>query len=245
MNGASDFSRRASAPEKIDDRAGLRRAEVAQILAELELVNRWLGGINAVLEPVKVISSNLAAAGQPVRLIDFGAGSGDVCKAFLGWASRQNIDAEALAVDFNQTVCSVARGHIRPDLHIICGDVLRPPFDKGSADIIVCSAFLHHFSNEEIVAILSSFKCMARFAVVSDLQRSRLAWYGIRLLTALFSKSRPVRHDGPLSVRKGFRKSELRRLFQRADYPDGKIEWCWAFRYRAVFELAGRPLVRV
>ena len=62
------------------------------------------------------------------------------------------------------------------------------------------------------------------------------------LLTPHRNDQRPLRlvdlgtsamfaHDGPLSVRRGWRRSELRALAGRAGLPVAHIRWRWAFRW--------------
>jgi hypothetical protein len=57
----------------------------------------------------------------------------------------------------------------------------------------------------------------------------------VSMLTALFSRSRLVRHDAPLSVRRGFTRSELEGLAASAskDCPDTGVQISgeWAFRW--------------
>ena len=72
--------------------------------------------------------------------------------------------------------------------------------------------------------------------VISDLHRHWLAYWSIRLLTALFSRSAAVGHDGPLSVRKGFRKSDLEDILAAANIRQAWIRWRWAFRWVVVIE---------
>jgi len=61
---------------------------------------------------------------------------------------------------------------------------------------------------------------MARVArigvIVDDLLRSRLGYLGARLMRTLLTANRLTRHDGPLSVRRAYRPSELAELLRRA-----------------------------
>jgi hypothetical protein len=55
--------------------------------------------------------------------------------------------------------------------------------------------------------------------IVNDLHRHAVAYFSIRVLTSLFSKSRMVRNDGPLSVRRAFRPGELMEIARQAKVP--------------------------
>ncbi|MDQ2657524.1 MAG: SAM-dependent methyltransferase, partial [Bacteroidota bacterium] len=66
------------------------------------------------------------------------------------------------------------------------------------------------------------------------IHRHWLAYYSIKWLTRMFSKSAMVRHDAPLSVHRAFRKSELEEILRRAGLVDYKIKWRWAFRWQVI-----------
>jgi hypothetical protein len=58
-----------------------------------------------------------------------------------------------------------------------------------------------------------------RRVLVNDLHRHRVAYFSIRALSFLFSRSRMVRHDGPVSVLRAFRPSELLDIARQAGVP--------------------------
>lgn len=207
------------------------------MLDELERVNRLLGGISSVGKPMRRMIEEISRKREgPVRVLDVGCGSADIPRSLLKWASRKKIDLQVIAVDFNGRICRVAvERKDRPELSIAQADVRRLPFAPKSFDLVTCSAFLHHFSESEIVALLKSFQELAMVGVLwSDLRRSASALLGILLLTRLFSRSEAIRHDGPLSVRKGFRNSEVRSLLREAGILEFTLRCKWAFRFVAL-----------
>jgi cyclopropane fatty-acyl-phospholipid synthase-like methyltransferase len=97
-------------------------------------------------------------------------------------------------------------------------------------DIIITSLFCHHLSNEEITELLQWCRQYANVAtLVNDLHRHALAYYSIKVLTKLFSKSYLVKNDAPLSVLRGFSRSDLQRITLNDTLT--KIYWSWAFRW--------------
>lgn len=233
-----DFSRRSEEPEVIDFPERVDSGETAVVLCELAQVNRWLGGAAAALGPVKRLIEGIhAPAGDPVRVIDFGAGGADIAMDLAEWARRRQYQVRITALDFNLEACRFARRQAAdwPEINVVCGDALAPCFKPGQFDFVLCSAFLHHFSDPQIVGLLTSLgKLASRAIIVNDLHRSRLAHFGIRLLTRLLSRSEAVKNDGPLSVLKGFRREELERLVKAAGFQSAEIKWRWAFRYSVV-----------
>ena len=66
---------------------------------------------------------------------------------------------------------------------------------------------------------------------INDLHRHPLAYYLIKWLTKLFSKSYLVKYDAPLSVARAFKKKEWEILLKDAGITNYTIQWQWAFRY--------------
>jgi hypothetical protein len=66
---------------------------------------------------------------------------------------------------------------------------------------------------------------------INDLHRHWMAYYSIKLLTRLFSKSYLVKNDAPLSVHRGFKKKEWNAIFTEAGIRNFSCKWRWAFRW--------------
>ncbi|MBA4057205.1 MAG: SAM-dependent methyltransferase, partial [Marivirga sp.] len=70
--------------------------------------------------------------------------------------------------------------------------------------------------------------------IINDIHRHSLAYYSIRLLTKVFSKSSMVKFDAPLSVRRAFTKKELLEILNEAGIKKYTIQWKWAFRWQVL-----------
>ena len=106
---------------------------------------------------------------------------------------------------------------------------------ESKPDIIFCSLFCHHFKEDELVEMfrwMSGNSFLGFF--VNDLHRHVFAYYSIRMLTSLFSKSYLVKNDAPLSVLRGFKKKELSALLDKAGISNYTIRWKWAFRWLVI-----------
>ena len=71
---------------------------------------------------------------------------------------------------------------------------------------------------------------------INDLQRHPLAYYSIKWITKLFSRSYLVKNDAPLSVARAFEKKEWEQIFLKAGIKNYSIRWKWAFRYLIVYK---------
>lgn len=225
---------RATGHEIMDD-LNCHGDVVAQTLRELDFINRWLGGNAITLQGIfKVIEQSKQ---KKLRIADMGCGSGELLQLIYQRALRQRYQVELVGIDANPHIVRYASERVAPASPITfqSKNVLSPSFQQETFDIITATLFTHHFTDDELVALLKNWAQQARLAVViNDLHRHFLAYHSIRLLTWLFSKSAMVKYDAPLSVRKGFTRKELEMILKRAGIRKYRLSWRWAFRWQLI-----------
>ncbi|ULQ52602.1 methyltransferase domain-containing protein [Flavihumibacter fluvii] len=195
-------------------------------MAELNIINSWLGGHLITKQGFWF----LASGNKTVSVCEIGCGGGDNLAVIYYWARKRGIDVFCIGIDINEDCITYARRQF-PKASYIVGDYRSVSF-AVQPDIIFSSLFCHHFKDEELVGQLCWMKANSRLGFfINDLHRNRLAYYSIKFLTNLFSSSRLVRNDAPLSVRRGFTRREWNQLLQEAGMQEGKIQWKWAFRW--------------
>jgi len=97
--------------------------------------------------------------------------------------------------------------------------------------------FLHHFKNAEIVTILKKVKQSSNIGVVvNDLQRSELAFNLFKAFGWVFLKTKIAKHDGLVSVARGFKREELEHFSEKINNQQSLILWKWAFRYQWILK---------
>ena len=135
-------------------------------------------------------------------------------------------------IDINRECISYAeRLPANRDIQFICADYKEVHF-PAAPHVIFSSLFCHHFTEEELVFMIRWMKQNSRLGFfINDLHRHPLAYYSIQLLTRFFSKSYLVKNDAPLSVKRGFTRTEWKALFAAAGIPDFECRWKWAFRW--------------
>ncbi len=171
-------------------------------LRELVTINRLLGGHRILLDRL----GELMQPDERFTFLDIGAASGDMAAVagprFPGMIPI-NLDRRAL--------------HLEQAAAAVCGDAFRLPFADRSVDVTHCSLFLHHFTNDQVVALLKEMHRVARRAViVQDLERNPLPYYFLPATRWLFRWSELVLHDGPISVEAAFKAPELQTLARLA-----------------------------
>ena len=207
-----------------------------QNLDELETINTWLGGYAPVLDALARLRPRLPP-GRPVSLADLGSGGGDTLRHVARWARKKAMPMDLIGIDANPFVLEYAAAKSRdyPEITYQPFDIFSPEFQAQPYDVVTCSLFCHHFTDEELVTLLRQWQQQARVAVViNDLHRHWLAYHSIKWLTRLLGGSYLVRHDAPLSVARAFRRADLVQLLARAGLQNYELRWRWAFRWQLI-----------
>ncbi|WP_017257012.1 methyltransferase domain-containing protein [Pedobacter arcticus] len=226
-----DFSHR-STEEEIMDNFALPSAEIDPVLAELETINKLLGGFSVFYDAFKKLNIRNGDV-----ICDWGCGGGDSLKVLDKYFREQNIKLNFVGVDATESAVqyAVRASKNYPGLSFRLADVLKEPFKENEFDVVISSLFTHHFDDEAWVALVKKMLHASKKAVIiNDLHRHPLAYHSIGWLTQLFSKSPMVKHDSKLSVLRSFKRQELKTLLQKVGAKDYSIKWMWAFRWQVV-----------
>jgi ubiquinone/menaquinone biosynthesis C-methylase UbiE len=222
------FLKRNYSPEIMDD-FSIQDERIDTALNELKLVNKYLGGKRTSNAAIKKILAQKTTK-NILKILDLGSGGADDLH------SKKFVHIDLTSLDRNKRACFYLKQRI--DSKVICADAFNLPIKKKYFDVVHASLFLHHFNEEEIIKILTdSVSICNKAIVINDLRRSVLAYAGIKILTSLFSKSKMVKNDGPLSVEKGFVRSELENIIHEAGFKNYSIKRKWAFRWLVIIYL--------
>jgi ubiquinone/menaquinone biosynthesis C-methylase UbiE len=235
----------------MDDFDQAEGAALAGALDDLHWANRWLGGYASVRAALRPLVKKHRGRSEPLRIIDLGAGGGDLAARLVRWSDRQGAPLRVTALDANLHAVHRARrtldrrlpDYLRARVQVEEGDALALAVPDAHFDAATALLVMHHFDAPRAADLLREMHRVSRRGlVVSDLHRHPAAYLGVKAL----AKARPgtsamFAHDAPLSVRRGYRRSELRALAERAGLPHAQIRWRWAFRW-VVSTVAGRTL---
>jgi len=220
-----DFSIRTDQPELLD-LPDIPAEAIYRNMQELSFINRWLGGHDITIQGFHQIAGN----GRQLTICEIGSGGGDNLRA-IEKKSRNQIK-KLIGIDINRDCISFAEMQDwQSEVQWIRDDFRNTHF-KDPPDILFCSLFCHHFTDEELVFQLNWMERNAAGGwFINDLHRHLIAYYVIRWLTRWFSRSYLVKNDAPLSVLRGFSRREWQTLLRQANIEDSKIQWKWAFRW--------------
>lgn len=210
-------------------------AAIQQNMEELNTVNHLLGGHTITLKGFKEL---IKGANEPITVCEIGCGGGDNLRVLYNYALKEKIAIRLIGIDIKSS-CIKFASEKNNDMQAlwICSDYRTADMRSLSPDIIFSSLFCHHFAQQDLVFMMGwmNSNCKRGF-FVNDLHRHPLAYYSIKWLTGLFSKSYLVKNDAPLSVARGFKKQEWLNILKDAGIPSCKVQWKWAFRYLVIFK---------
>jgi 2-polyprenyl-3-methyl-5-hydroxy-6-metoxy-1,4-benzoquinol methylase len=217
---------------EIMDQPGLETARHQMALRGLARIN-WISFSDRILwrSIERVARQNPEAK---LRVLDVGAGGGDVPVRLCQRARRAGLAIEFAGADISSTAIDCARARARHEgtaVEFFQLDALQQPIPTGY-DILTSSLFLHHLETPQAIDLLQRMgQAAGTMVLINDLVRSRLgyllAWIGTRVL----SRSPIVHVDGPLSVRAAFSILEARQLAEQAGLHDATVGWRWPFRF--------------
>ncbi len=230
-----NFTHRSTELELLDGE-NIPTQALYQNLKELAFINTYLGGFQITIQG---IASFITDKNKLYHLVDIGCGGGDNMLAIARWAKKNKYQVKLTGVDLKEDAIAYAKENCKafPNIEFLITDYKKAQFNT-QVDLIVSSLFCHHLTHSQVLECLGWMQKTAKMGfIINDLQRNKIAYYSIKFLTALFSKSYLVKNDAAVSVSRGFKKNEFQKLMQEAGLTQTTIEWKWAFRYLVIAKL--------
>ncbi len=231
----SKFAIRLDQPEIMDD-LNYQGSEMDKALAELETINKWLGGDSVTVTGINRLLNHLDTE-PSISIADMGCGGGDMLIKIARWGRDRGIKLKLTGIDANPYIVDYARVNTRdyPEIKYQTMNVFHRDLHCQQFDIITSTLFTHHFQKQELAKLITQWGRQSRLGVViNDLHRHWLAYYSIVGLTKLFSRSYMVKNDGPISVLRGFKKTDWKQLLEQLNIQRYYLRWCWAFRWQLI-----------
>ena len=212
LRRACRLDTRATESEMMDTRH-LPEPVVHQTLRFLALTNRRFGGAAVVVRHLARFIRHWPPE-RPIRVLDVGTGGADIPCRLVEWARLRRFALEVTAIDSAPDIVEAARAraHDVPEIVVQEADLFQLAESGARFDYVVASMVLHHMPPSRTPqALLALDRLAVRGVIVSDLLRAPSAFLAVWALSRLAGNA-VVRHDGPLSVQRGFTVGELTRL---------------------------------
>jgi methyltransferase family protein len=199
-------------------------AAVRKELRDIARLNRLFGGTRAVVRELEKVFKKAgkreegSGNGAAWTLLDVGTGLGDIPRAAAVAARRHGITLRLVGVELNRAAAVAARGVDGVErLALILADGGALPLRPRSVDIVIASQVLHHLPHDVAVRWIANLGALARRAVIlADLRRSRVAMAALWLVSYPLGFGAVTRHDGILSLRRGYTRAEFNEMLVAA-----------------------------
>jgi SAM-dependent methyltransferase len=156
----------------------------------------------------------LKSASAAATLLDVGTGTGDIPDRLRRAAAKRKVSLDVFGLDGRPELVKATREF---PVSGICGDAMDLPFASRAFDFVIASQVLHHFAPDDAMRLIREMHRVARRRVIiADLRRSWVAVAGLWLVSFPLGFHRVSRHDGVVSILRGFEESELRNLVRQA-----------------------------
>jgi hypothetical protein len=205
-------------------------------LRDVAKANFLFGGRRAIIAELDRV---LPADRSSVSLLDVGTGLGDIPASATARYKRKQVTLTTIGVELDAALAHEASARCT---HAVVGSAMQLPFRAGSIDIVTCSQVLHHFAGNDAMALVRECTRVARQAViVGDLRRSWLAVAGLWASSFLLGFHPVSRHDGIVSILRGFTVDDLTELVQSSTGIDPRVQKRLGWRVTAVWHPQSAP----
>jgi 2-polyprenyl-3-methyl-5-hydroxy-6-metoxy-1,4-benzoquinol methylase len=226
-----DTTYRSKEIEIMDD-LDMSGEALIKTLNQIASINKWLGGNGLTIDGIKSLLKS-ENKDKLIRIVDLGCGNGDMLREVAVFGKKNGYQLELIGIDANLATIDYAiqLSVDYPEIKYRKQDVLAKEFETQTYDIVLCTLFLHHFEDAVALDLIQSLLKNTKIGiVVNDLHRHRLAYYLFKIVT-LFINNDMVKTDGLISILRGFKRKDLKRLSKKINYKS-TITWRWAFRYQ-------------
>lgn len=165
---------------------------------------------------------------------DIGCGSG----LFLIHLSRYFPHAKFIGMDISSSAIELAKQqallHSTEQVSFELQTIPSFTLPENNVDVILTTLVCHHLSDEELVVFLRTlFFSASKAVIINDLHRHWLPHFLYKLISPLF-RNRLISHDGLISIRRGFTRSDWQTLLRKTNITHYQITWCFPFRWRVL-----------
>ncbi|MFA4897177.1 methyltransferase domain-containing protein [Microbacterium sp.] len=171
------------------------------------VVSRWRTVYRRDIRPL--------ARQRSIRVLDVGAGGGDVSRALADWSRRDGLAVDVTALDADARAIRWARSR-GGGVEYRCAYTSELVDAGETYDVVISNHLLHHLSGAELTALMRDSAALiphGGLVIHRDIARSTLAYLAFATGTLPFAgnllSDSFIRADGLTSIRRAYTPAEL------------------------------------
>ncbi|MFK7735920.1 MAG: methyltransferase domain-containing protein [Pirellulaceae bacterium] len=219
-----NIKQRSSDPELMDAE-DCDKMLLHKTLVQFERINRFITPSRRLMRK-HFLSRMQQSPDREWTLLDIGAGGGDLALWLAQEARRRSLNLKITCLDLDRFTSNFASERCQDwgEIETVCGDMFEYCPER-KWDFVYSNHVLHHLDWDQLKQAISLVDCISveHFALV-DLHRNHLSYYGYTLLAAVFLRGSFAFHDGRVSIRKAFFRSELQQIVQSEQWKDIEVQ---------------------
>ena len=207
-----DLTKRSDKPELMDIPDSSER-KLISTLKQFSILNLLLTGSRRLIK-MHIVSKMKQDNSGSYTFLDIGSGGCDIPIWLSRLCARKKIKIKITCIDNDERVINYAKKKCRPYRNIKIINFSAFEINRMEKfDFIFANHFLHHLPQSRIHTVLKLIaKQTKNVFLINDIRRSSLAYLGYTLLTGIFFHDSFAFYDGRLSIKKGFKIEEVKKL---------------------------------
>ena len=158
-----------SSQTEIMDTFSLKGEEMESLLTDLKRVNTLLGGVGVTTSGIKELLKH-HPKDKKVRIVDLGCGDGELLRQCALWSRKNKFKVELIGIDANPHILKEAqtRSKTYPEIKYRVLNIFSEEIKTLDIDICLCTLFLHHFKNQDIIKGVEDVKWPGRNQIIQN-----------------------------------------------------------------------------
>lgn len=193
-------------------------------------VNKLLGCFQSTVKTLKYFPPEST-------LLDVGCGSGDIIinlSQYYHHMHFKGIDISSDAINIaNSTLQACQSSNVKSHVSFCLQSESEINIADNSVDIVLATMVCHHLSDTELVVFFKkALDASRKMVLIHDLHRNAIAYWFYKIFSPVIFHNWLITHDGLISIRRGFLRSELQALLVKAGITYYQLKWRFPFRWQ-------------
>jgi 2-polyprenyl-3-methyl-5-hydroxy-6-metoxy-1,4-benzoquinol methylase len=199
---------------------------------QFKTINTILSGWRSIYK--KNLRPVLKQIPGKASILDIGCGGGDIIRLLHDQCRKDRIEVEFTGIDPDSRSVEYLSTLDNPNsinYRAIHSEALVE--EKAQFDIVISNHLVHHLNSSQLTAVCrDAEKLSRRLVIFSDIERSDIGYLLFSVTAPIIFSNSYIVPDGKISIRKSYRKQELRRVLPENWQVKRKVP----FRLLAIYE---------